>query len=214
MHSGHRDRLRNKVLKYGFGALEKHELLELYLTYSIPRRNTNDIAHNLLNEFNSIKNLFSADIDDLLKVDGVGLNSALLIKLLNPLYRIYSEDRLKVSNKPVMREKIYDYINKNYSNKDKDKIFLLKLSDSDNFMTFDKINIAAEGCFQNLIRDIIKKAVRDSTKYVILAYHASKNYVKLVKEMNYYFSLMDINMIDCVLVSNESCDSIMDKVIE
>ena len=54
IHSGHRIRLRNKVRNGGLRALEEHEIVELLLTYAIPRKNTNPLAHKLLDEFKSL----------------------------------------------------------------------------------------------------------------------------------------------------------------
>ena len=59
IHSGHRERLRKKVIQYGIDVLENHEVLELLLFYSIPRRNTNDIAHQMLEEFETLPGVFA-----------------------------------------------------------------------------------------------------------------------------------------------------------
>lgn len=79
IHSGHRKRVKDNVGKHGFSHLEDHRLLELILYYSIPRDDTNPIAHRLLDEFGSLKNVFSADISELEKVNGVGANTALML---------------------------------------------------------------------------------------------------------------------------------------
>ena len=48
IHAGHRQRLKDKYLKCGADSLSDHELLEILLYYAIPQRNTNDIAHELI----------------------------------------------------------------------------------------------------------------------------------------------------------------------
>lgn len=48
IHNGHRDRMRNKYINKGIDVFEQHEILEMLLFYAIPRKNTNDIAHELL----------------------------------------------------------------------------------------------------------------------------------------------------------------------
>ena len=60
IHDGHRQRLKNKFLENGFLGFDRHNILELLLFYSIPRRDTNEIAHRLLNRFGSLKNVFNA----------------------------------------------------------------------------------------------------------------------------------------------------------
>ena len=49
LHIGHRERLRQRLMTYGADALCEHELLELMLFYPLPRINTNEIAHSLIN---------------------------------------------------------------------------------------------------------------------------------------------------------------------
>ncbi len=79
-HEGHRKRLKDKLLKFGPDIFSDHELLEILLFFSIPRANTNDIAHTLLDKFGSLEAVFSASADQLSSVEGVGSSSALLIK--------------------------------------------------------------------------------------------------------------------------------------
>lgn len=77
IHDGHRERLRRKFCQ---GTLEDHELLELLLFYSIPRCNTNEIAHELLRRFGSLNAVMNADAADLQSVAGIGEVSAIQIK--------------------------------------------------------------------------------------------------------------------------------------
>ena len=83
MHDGHRERMRKKFLTGAHFA--DHEMLEMLLGFSIPRRNTNDIAHRLLEEFDSLDGVFLADYEQLLSVRGIGPKSAFLLKLLGQL---------------------------------------------------------------------------------------------------------------------------------
>lgn len=87
LHSGHRKRLKANVCKNGFTQLEEHQLLELMLFYSIPRADTNDLAHRLIKEFGSLKDIFSADIEKLKKVDGIGENTAIMLAGMGETFR-------------------------------------------------------------------------------------------------------------------------------
>ncbi len=78
MHEGHRQRMYARV-KNG-DRLYEHELLEILLYNAIPRKNTNPIAHALLNRFSSITAIFDAEISELCEVEGVGENVALYLK--------------------------------------------------------------------------------------------------------------------------------------
>ena len=87
IHSGHRKRVKANVIKNGFSQLEEHKLLELMLFYSIPREDTNELAHKLINHFGSFEEVFKADIPQLKKVAGVGENTAIMIAAMGEAYR-------------------------------------------------------------------------------------------------------------------------------
>ncbi|MCD7799919.1 MAG: hypothetical protein LUG94_01760 [Ruminococcus sp.] len=88
-HEGHRERLRKKFVQHGFISFEEHEVLELLLFYSIPRKNTNEIAHNLIYKFGDLNKVFDADMEMLQEVDGVNESSANLIKMIPQICKIY-----------------------------------------------------------------------------------------------------------------------------
>ncbi|MBQ1333798.1 MAG: RadC family protein [Clostridia bacterium] len=89
MHEGHRKRLKARLKEEGLEHFSEINILELLLFYSIPRRDTNPIAHALLDKYDNLANVLEAEFDDLLNVDGITENSASLITMLVPLYRRY-----------------------------------------------------------------------------------------------------------------------------
>lgn len=93
-HDGHRERLRERFLKDDLEGFAPHEALELLLTYAIPRRDTNLLAHQLLAHFGSLHAVLEAPVEELEQVDGIGHSAATLIRLLLPLLRLYERDRL------------------------------------------------------------------------------------------------------------------------
>ena len=89
LHDGHRERLRNKIRKFGFECLEDHEKLEYLLFSFVPRRDTNAIAHELLLTFGSYKKVLDADPDLLVTVKGMTENAALFLHLLPEAFSAY-----------------------------------------------------------------------------------------------------------------------------
>ncbi len=63
--------------------LQDHELLEILLFNAIPRKNTNEIAHKLLEAFGSIGEIMKADIGQLLCVEGIGKSTAAYLKTVS-----------------------------------------------------------------------------------------------------------------------------------
>ena len=88
-HAGHRERLRRRFRQAGLEAFAPHEVLELLLTYAIPRRDTKPIAYALINHFESLHAVLQASAEDLMTVEGIGENAATLISLMMPLFRAY-----------------------------------------------------------------------------------------------------------------------------
>lgn len=85
VHEGHRARLRRAFLS---GAeLEDHELLELLLTYAIPRADVNPLAHHLLDRFGGLEKVFQASSEELKELAGVGESAAVLIKTVQALQK-------------------------------------------------------------------------------------------------------------------------------
>lgn len=86
-HAGHRARLRKRLLETGAAGFSDHELLELLLFTSIPRANTNLIAHALIEKYGSIQSVLEAPANELKSIKGIGDSSAALIKLVDSLLK-------------------------------------------------------------------------------------------------------------------------------
>ncbi|MDD6878359.1 MAG: JAB domain-containing protein [Clostridiaceae bacterium] len=92
LHKGHRARLRDRFLKSGLDGFEAHQVLELILFSAIPRRDTNEIAHRLLQRFGSLPAVLDADVRELTSVEGVGPSAAYLLTLFRAVARRYMLD--------------------------------------------------------------------------------------------------------------------------
>lgn len=82
---GHRARLRARYRVSGETALQDYELLELLLTFAIPRRDTKLLAKKLLERFGTLARIFEADPASLEEIEGVGPQAAALVSLIRPL---------------------------------------------------------------------------------------------------------------------------------
>lgn len=86
LHSGHRKRIIKKYMEHGLASFSEHEVLELILFFAIPRKDTNEIAHRIINEFGSLENVLEASPEDFEYIEGVGEYSAALISLFRSVY--------------------------------------------------------------------------------------------------------------------------------
>ena len=104
IHSGHRERLRNKLSSHGIYELDDITFLEYLLTFVITRADTNPIAHSLLNEFGSIEEIFNANLEGLLSIKGIGVKTARFIQYMS------LNKNLTVKNYKVFKGISHSYI--------------------------------------------------------------------------------------------------------
>ena len=93
IHDGHRQRMKERFLGHGLDNFNDINALELLLFYAAPRRDTNALAHALLDRFGSFSAVLEADEQELLAVPGVGENAVTLLRLIPAVSRRYLLDK-------------------------------------------------------------------------------------------------------------------------
>lgn len=94
-NTGHRERVKARFRTEGLENFEEYEVLELLLFYCIPRRDTKDIAKDLIQRFGSLAQVLEAPLEDLKKVPGLGENAATFLRLTTQTARYYQVRRGK-----------------------------------------------------------------------------------------------------------------------
>ena len=87
IHDGHREKMRRRFLETGLDGFADHEALELLLYYAIPRRDTNPIAHAIMDRYDTLSGVLNAPVEDLQKVEGIGESAAILLSLVSKISR-------------------------------------------------------------------------------------------------------------------------------
>ena len=98
IHDGHRKRLKERFLKGGMDGLSDINCLELLLFYALPRRDTNPIAHALLEQFGSLSGVLDAPPEQLQKISGISEHAATLLHTIPQLARRYMMDQTGTDN--------------------------------------------------------------------------------------------------------------------
>ena len=116
VHDGHRQRLKEEFLAKGFDEnTPPHKIMEMLLFYSIPRKDTNEIAHNLVNRFGgTVSGVLDASVEELVKVDGVSHHTAALIKLMVPIVRCYLTEKNEKKNIYSNIDEVCDFLVQKY----------------------------------------------------------------------------------------------------
>jgi DNA repair protein RadC len=107
---GHRQRLRDRFNTSGLGAFEDHEVLELLLTYEVPRKDVKPIAHALLERLGSLSNALGVSSAELVKVEGVSETGDTRLHLMPALPRHYLRNRWGARPQLSMREELAQFV--------------------------------------------------------------------------------------------------------
>jgi len=86
LHAGHRERMRTRFSENGFENYNPHEVLEQVLFLVIPRANTNETAHNLLQRFGSLSGVLNASEEELTEIPGIGSKAASFLASIRGMF--------------------------------------------------------------------------------------------------------------------------------
>lgn len=216
LHKGHRQRLRAKYMKNCGVDMDDHQLLELLLFYSVPLKDTNDTAHLLLNRFGSVKGVFDADIHELMSIDGIGENSAILVKLIASLMSRYSLCEVDL-RKPIKTfSDISNYLSSLYIGESNETVYLLLFNNS---MRLLKTELLFRGSVNDVslnTRMLVEAAYNYKASYVILAHNhpggiavPSSEDIELTYRLSRAMACVGIDFIDHFVVAANRCTPIL-----
>ncbi|NMP37367.1 MAG: hypothetical protein GX051_04485 [Clostridiales bacterium] len=177
-HSGHRERLKSRFLESGLDSFNELNTLELILFFTIPRGDTNPLAHALLDEFGSLEAVLDAPYEELLKVKGIGEKSAQLIKLFPGTFKKYSCAKSAVPNKSCSTETTAEYLFGFFADKKTENLAVLCY---DARGTFRKCSVIAQGDFNTAeidFRRIAGEILKHDAVRVVLAHNHPNGVVK------------------------------------
>lgn len=168
---GHRERIKNKFKKEGLKPFLDHEVLELLLTYSIPRKDTKKLAWDLLNTFGSLSGVLEASNFDLQKIAGVGPQSAMLINIVREIITRHSYDKVKKRHSIANHEELYNYCMAHLQNKKQECFEVLFL---DIKLRLIAAEILSEGNIDNTTvypRKLIELILKHGAKSIICVHN-------------------------------------------
>ena len=171
IHSGHRERIRQRFKKDGLANFEAHEVLELLLFYCIPRCDTNEIAHNLINKHKSLGRVLQASIKELQSTKGVGENAAVFLSLLNEAVRYINVERA-TENEILNNVQDYaGYLQHLFDGMTNEAIYLLCLDGKCMVLGHYKICEGNVNSTSVPIRKIVDIAITSGATSVVLAHN-------------------------------------------
>lgn len=169
-HSGHRQRVRKKFIENGFDVFEPHEALEMFLFYAIPRKDTNPLAHRLLDRYINIGGVCDAPIDELMNEFGLSESAAAYIKMLPEMSRLYNESKMSDDN-IIDYENLGKLFQTKFIGRTSEAVALM-LGDAKGKMIY--FNIISKGSLNSSdmpIRKIVDLSLRHNAKTAFLAHN-------------------------------------------
>jgi len=168
---GHRQRLREKFANYEQDAFLDYELLELILTYSIPRRDVKPIAKELMNRFHTFPGVMDAKPEDLEQVPGLGQNSITLLKLIrsaNVRYLARTMESLPLLNSPQL---FADYARLKLGDKNNEVTLIFYLNTQNRLIRCDTLSAGTVDAVNIFPAEVARLALLCGAHSVVLCHN-------------------------------------------
>lgn len=172
VHAGHRERMRRRFLVSQGKDFNDHEMLEMLLFYALPRGNTNEVAHNLINEFGSLRNVCNADPSRIEGVAGAGHATSLFLSLLFALRKRidlekYDMGKFVASSTRTVGEFLMEY----YRDKQFEEVCAMFLDNSFRLIEFKSLSTGSINSSSFDVRSLTRYALRLDATHVILSHN-------------------------------------------
>ena len=170
-HDGHRQRMKERFLAEGLDHFHDHQVLELLLYFSIPRIDTNEIAHRLIEHFGSFSQVLDAPVEELKKVEGIGANSALFLSLVAAAGRYYQVDSASQAKILTSVEDCGRYLIPHFDGRRNELVYLLCLDAKCKVLACKEIGEGSVNSAGVPIRRIVETALATNATSVVLAHN-------------------------------------------
>lgn len=217
IHNGHRQRMRERIKKYGAESLEDHELLEVLLYYCIPRKNTNPIAHGLLKEFGNFYELFTADYLDISDKGEISENAALFITLTTEVAKRLNSKRVEKGEHLNTADKAGKFGIDKLKFEKVEVFCLLCLDAANRLISLNEINRGTAAAVDIKTRKLVELAVRyKAVKVILMHNHPGGNVlpspedVFLTNEAKRLLKSVEIEVVDHIIVNEDSYFSFLE----
>ncbi|MDD6966433.1 MAG: DNA repair protein RadC [Firmicutes bacterium] len=210
VHDGHRKRMRQRFLAEGLDQFTDVQILEILLFYCIARQDTNPIAHELLNHFGSLSQVLEAPVEELCKVDGIGENTAVFLKLITQVGRCYLTDRASKSRILPTLDSCAKYLQTFFFGRNVETVYLLCLDAKCKMLCCKKISEGDVNSTTLSVRKIVETALSTNASSVVLAHNhpgglavPSNVDVQTTLRIADALQAVDVHFIDHILVTDD-----------
>lgn len=218
-HAGHRGRFRKEIIKSGINpATPEHKVLEYILFYCVPRKDTNELAHALIDKFGSFAAVLEAPERDLYEVKGINEASVTWLKMIIPVFRYYTAKKADVGKRFTGKDQFGEYIFNQYLGNKSEVVTLLSLNAGGKIISYDVI---AEGDITSAnvsTRNVLDVVLRTGAKGVVMAHNhpsglalPSKDDLRATIFVKQILNSIDVRLLDHVIVCDDDYVSLAES---
>lgn len=210
VHSGHRQRVKERFMNEGLENFEPHQVLEMLLFFGVHMKDTNELAHRLLNSFGSLYRVLEASFEDLRQVEGVTENVATLICFSGQLVKRYWVERCDIGTILDTSQKIGEYFKYRFAGDQEERVLLMSLDNRKKLLNCTCIAKGSVNAADINVRLAIKQALKDNASLVALAHNHPNGHaypstidIRTTEIFAKAFAVLDIHLIDHIVVSED-----------
>jgi DNA repair protein RadC len=208
---GHRERLRKKFISGGFDNLADYEILELALTYVLPRKDVKVLAKEMISKFGSLKQVFDADEEDLKQVKNISEYSAQFLLFLRKFVSLYLFLDVKEKDKISSPENIRNYLISILGDGKVEKFYAVMLNSGGGVIDCIEIESGTVNKAPIIPRKIAEIALKRGAVSVIIAHNhpggtlkPSQNDINATSAVKKALELIEIFLLDHIIISNNN----------
>ena len=211
-HKEHRQRVKERFLKAGLDNFAPHEILELFLFFAVPQKDTNVLAHRLIDRFGSVLGVFSASYEDLCEVVGVGEHVATLLRLFMPLAAyVRAEEEKRLAKSYHALEDIGEFFLSQFAGVSEETVFLMMLDNSFCMIDCQRVGTGTINSVNVTTRRMIEMALSSQASMVVLAHNHPKGIAIPSREdldatrfLQEAFSAVGVPLLEHILVAGNT----------
>lgn len=210
VHDGHRKRMRQRFLAEGLDQFTDVQVLEILLFYCIARQDTNPIAHALLDHFGSLSQVLEAPVEELCKVEGIGENTAVFLRLITQVGRCYLTDRASKAKVLPTLESCAKYLQNFFFGRNVETVYLLCLDAKCKMLCCKKISEGDVNSTSLSVRKVVEAALNTNASSVVLAHNhpgglaiPSNEDIQTTMRIAAALRAVDVNFVDHILVTDD-----------
>lgn len=218
IHTGHRQRAKEEFLARGLSGMADHKALELLLFYAIPQGDVNPLAHRLVEHFGSLSGVLNAPYGELVKVKGVGANTATLIRLVPALAARYLEQNSEFGGELHSAWQFQSLLMPLFLGARNEMVYLVCMDGKNKLLTCRKLGEGITDSVTVTARKVLEAALACNASRVALAHNHvsgiamySPADVAATREVCHLLARVDIELVDHFIIANDDMVSMRES---